>query len=174
MPCARSRRHQSTRISLAYTRGHFHSVHWPLCSAKTWIQEDVFNAALELCYTRYHANLEHSSNSNPVMLLPTPFLSDARTLYATPHPRRRGEDNSLMSEYSSELHQIRQRAMDPQVNFIGFTNISSGHYTAYYYKRGSDWIVHGDSAHGDPEEDILGLQLGFCRHLLSGSAGHYR
>ena len=114
-----------------------------------WMDEDVFNALVELLYFTHQARislLPHDSSIPVCLFLPTTFLSDARRHY-------QGEQR----QYTTEILNLRQRLLLTTVKSISITSIFDNHYTAYVYRVGSTVLDHGDSLHQPPADDILDI-----------------
>ena len=114
-----------------------------------WMDEDLFNALLEILYFNHQAkfSLLPSDAAIPSCLfLPTTFLSDARRHY-----------HSKPQQYTTEINDLRQRLLLTPVKSIYITSVFDDHYTAYVYNIGSTTIDHGDSLHLPPADDILGI-----------------
>jgi len=116
--------------------------------SERWLDEDVFNALLELIFLRHRFGVLATAAMYPPMslFLPTSFFTDARTLYQTDqgHP-------------SLEILRLRHRVMTKNVGYIGFAvvDVDGTHFTAFYHKIGTTHLVYGDSLGGEPPVDVL-------------------
>ena len=123
---------------------------------ESYVEEDVFNALLELSYFRKASKnlaLTHElGEPNTVQLppnyviLPTLFLADAFQAYEL-----------LDSPYTNEIISLRKRIVETSVTVVGMGFIADSHYTAYIYHVGSSTVHYGDSLHGVPPSNMLSL-----------------
>jgi hypothetical protein len=114
-----------------------------------WMDEDVFNALVELMYFTHQARislLPHDPTMPVCLFLPTSFLSDARRHY-----------QGQQRQYTTEVLDLRQRLLLTTIQSISITSIFDNHYTAYVYRVGSTVVDHGDSLHQPPADDILDI-----------------
>ena len=119
---------------------------------ESWLEEDVFNSLLEFSYFR-KAHYIQSSTDNPLsstdcisdtIILPTSFLTDARTAYeASP------------AVYTQEILAIRRRIASTSVHVIAMGQVHENHFSAFIYRQGSSVIEYGDSMHNPPPHHIL-------------------
>jgi len=113
------------------------------------MDEDVFNALVELLYFTHQARISLLPHYPPMpvcLFLPTSFLSDAWRHY-------RGQQR----QYTTEILDLWQRLLLTTVRSISITSIFDNHYTAYVYHVGSTVVDHGDSLHQPPADDILDI-----------------
>ena len=114
-----------------------------------WMDEDIFNALIEILYLGHQAKISHLSYDAAIpscLFLPTSFLADARRHY-----------HGQPQQYTTEILDLRQRLLLTAVQSISITSVFDDHYTAYVYRVGSTTIDHGDSLHQPPADDILGI-----------------
>jgi hypothetical protein len=114
-----------------------------------WMDEDVFNALVELMYFTHQARislLPHDPTMPVCLFLPTSFLSDARRHY-----------QGQQRQYTTEILDLRQCLLLTTIQSISITSIFDNHYTAYVYRVGSTVVDHGDSLHQPPADDILDI-----------------
>lgn len=111
-----------------------------------WMDEDVFNALIELLYFTHQARIFYDPTMPVCLFLPTSFLSDARRRYQG-QPR----------QYTTEILDLRQRLLLTTIRSISITSVFDDHYTAYVYHVGSTIVDHGDSLHQSPADDILDI-----------------
>lgn len=114
-----------------------------------WMDEDIFNALIEIMYFRHQARislLPHDIAVPFCLFLPTSFLADARRHY-----------QGQSQQYTTEILDLRQRLLLTTVKSICITSVFDDHYTAYVYHVGSTIVDHGDSLHQPPADDVLGI-----------------
>ena len=114
-----------------------------------WMDEDVFNAIVELSYFKHQATISpfpHDPTIPVCLFLPTSFLSDARRHY-----------QSERQQYTTEILDLRQCLLLTAIRSISITSIFKNHYTAYVYHIGSTIVDHGDSLHQPPADDIVDI-----------------
>jgi hypothetical protein len=134
---------------------------------ESWLEEDVFNSLLELCYFR-KAHYIQSSTDNPLsstdcisdtIILPTSFLTDARTAYEASPP-----------VYTQEILAIRRRIASTSVRVIAMGQVHKNHFSSFIYRQGSSAIEYGDSLHNPPPHHILPILqwvfLGVIQHEI--------
>ncbi|KAJ3516162.1 hypothetical protein NLJ89_g1290 [Agrocybe chaxingu] len=115
---------------------------------ENWLEEDVFNALLELAYFRQATKaIPASPIADPTpsnLILPTSFLADAVRAY-----------DSSFRHYTREIVFVRQRIMKTAVKIVSMSQVYEDHFTAFVYKAGSSVIKYGDSMHQLPPQDML-------------------
>jgi hypothetical protein len=127
---------------------------------ESWLEEDVFNSLLEFSYFRKAHHIRSSTDdpiSTDTILLPTSFLTDARTAYeASP------------AVYTQEILAIRRRIASTSVKVIAMGQVHENHFTAFIYRQGSSVIEYGDSMHHPPPHHILPI----LQWVFSGVVQH--
>ncbi|KAF5383675.1 hypothetical protein D9615_003671 [Tricholomella constricta] len=122
---------------------------------ENWLEEDIFNALLELSYFRRAHRMQDlvpaEFNEQPrhlpvpdILLLPTSFLTDAIHAHNTDSPL-----------YTPEIRALRHRVSTTEVRVIAMSSVTDNHFTAFVYRSGSPIIDYGDSLHHSPPLDVL-------------------
>jgi hypothetical protein len=125
---------------------------------ESWLEEDVFNSLLEFSYFR-KARLRVSDT----ILLPTSFLTDARTAY---------EANPAV--YTQEILAIRRRIAETSVQVIAMSLVHENHFAAFIYRQGSSVIEYGDSLHHPPPHHILPILQWVFSGVIQHEIKHIR
>jgi len=113
------------------------------------MDEDVFNAIVELSYFKHQATVSALPRDLAIpacLFLPTSFLSDARRHY-----------QSQGQQYTTEILDLRQRLLLTAIQSVFITSVFDNYYTAYVYHIGLTIVDHGDSLHQPPTDDILDI-----------------
>ena len=135
-----------------------------------WLEEDVFNSLLEFSYFR-KAHYIQSSTDDPssidcisdTILLPTSFLTDARTAYeATP------------AVYTQEILALHRCIASTSVQVIAMGLVHENHFTAFIYQQGSSVIEYGDSMHHTPPHYILPILQWVFSDVIRHEIKHIR
>ncbi|KAG6913331.1 hypothetical protein DXG01_007639, partial [Tephrocybe rancida] len=114
---------------------------------ENWLEEDVFNALLEIAYFRRAHRMQSGSIETPdTVLLPTSFLSDALRVHASDNPT-----------YTPEMRDFRRCITETPVRVVAIPLVSENHFKVFIYRRGSPTIEYGDSLHHTPPQDILAI-----------------
>lgn len=127
----------------------FHGTSFPLWKLGSllgdqWVHEDVLNGLSELLYFR--TAVSGLDDTIRFIYLPTLVFNDAQRLF-----------NITPRTYSPNLASLRLLLMQDNITTIGFNVWHNNHFHAFHYNTAQDSgpILHGDSQHSLPPDDVL-------------------